>query len=54
MGETDDVIIDVARELDAYIVVIGNSARTGLAAVINPNTAGRVLDKLVCDLLALP
>jgi len=54
VGETDDVIIDTARELDAYMVVIGNSARTGLAALINTNTAERVLDKLDCHLLALP
>ena len=54
MGETDDVIVDFARELDADMVVIGNSARTGLSALINTNTAEKILDKLDCNLLAMP
>lgn len=54
MGETDDVIVDFARELDASMVVIGNSSRTGLSALINTNTAEKILDKLDCDLLAMP
>jgi universal stress protein E len=54
MGETDDIIVDFARELDASMVVIGNSSRTGLSALINTNTAEKILDKLDCDLLAMP
>ena len=54
MGETDDVIVEMAQELGANMVVIGNSARTGLSALINSNTAERILDKLDCNLLAMP
>ncbi len=54
MGDTDSVIVDLAQELNADMVVIGNSARTGLAAVINTNTAEKILDKLDCNLLAMP
>ncbi len=54
MGETDEVIVDFAHELGADMVVIGNSARTGLSAIINTNTAEKILDKLDCNLLAMP
>jgi universal stress protein E len=54
MGETDDVIIETARRLGANTVVIGNSARDGFAAVIHTNTAEAILDKLDCNLLAMP
>lgn len=53
MGDPDDVIVDTAGELGVNLVVIGNSARSGLAALMKSNTAERVLDKLDCDLLAL-
>lgn len=54
MGEPDDVIVEVARELGADLVVIGNHARDGFAAVINNNTAEKILDRIDCNLLALP
>lgn len=54
MGDPDDVIVEAARELDINLVVIGNSARSGLSALINTNTAEEVLDALDCDLLAMP
>lgn len=54
MGEPEDVIVKGARDLDASMVVIGNSARSGLAAVINGNTVERVLDRLDCDVLSMP
>ena len=54
MGEPDDVIVRGARDLDASLVVIGNSARSGLSAVINGNTVERVLDRLDCDVLSMP
>jgi len=53
MGEPDEVIVETAEELAVNLVVIGNSARSGLAALMDSNTAERVLDKLECDLLAL-
>ena len=54
MGEPSKVIVECADELDANLVVIGNSARTGLAAAVNSNTAERVVDDLKCDLLVIP
>jgi universal stress protein E len=54
LGEPEDVIVNSARDLDASLVVVGNSARSGLSAVIHGNTAEKVLDKLDCDLLSLP
>lgn len=53
MGDPDDVIVAKAEELGVNLVVIGNSARSGLYALMNTNTAEKVLDKLDCDLLAL-
>jgi universal stress protein E len=54
MGEPGKVIVECAEELDANLVVIGNSARSGLAAAVNSNTAERVVDDLKCDLLVIP
>lgn len=54
MGEPDEVIIQSAEEMQANLVVVGNSARTGLAAVMRGNTVEKVLDKLDCDVLSLP
>lgn len=54
MGEPSKVIVECADELDANLVVIGNSARSGLAAAVNSNTAERVVDGLTCDLLVIP
>lgn len=53
MGDPDDVIVDNAQAHETNLVVIGNSARSGLAALVKSNTAEKVLDKLECDLLAL-
>ena len=54
LGEPVKVIVDKAKALDANLVVIGNSARSGLSAVVNSNTAEKILDELECDLLAIP
>jgi universal stress protein E len=54
MGDPDEVIVNGARELDASLVVVGNSARSGLAAAINGNTVEKVLDRLECDVLSMP
>lgn len=53
-GKPDDVILECAKKLGVNLVVLGNSARSGLSAMINTNTAEEVLDELDCDLLALP
>ena len=54
MGEPDEVIVQSAEEMNANLVVVGNSARSGLAAVMRGNTVERVLDRLACDGLSLP
>ena len=54
VGEPDEVIVQSAREMNAGLVVVGNSARSGLAAVMRGNTVEKVLDKLACDVLSLP
>lgn len=54
LGKPDDVIVEQAKELGVSMVVIGNSARTGISAAIRGNTAEKVLDQLDCDLLSMP
>jgi universal stress protein E len=54
MGEPEEVIVQSATEMQANLVVVGNSARTGLAAVMRGNTVEKVLDRLDCDVLSLP
>lgn len=54
LGEPEDVIVNHARSLNASLVVVGNSARSGLAAMIRGNTVEKVLDKLECDILSMP
>ena len=53
MENPDKAILKHAGELGVNLVVIGNSARSGLSALMKSNTAEKVLDQLECDLLAL-
>ena len=53
-GESSKVIVEKAKAMGANLVVIGNSARSGLSAAVNSNTAEKILDELECDLLAIP
>lgn len=52
-GLPEDVIPTVAKELDAELVILGTTGRTGLSAVFIGNTAEHTIDSLNCDLLAL-
>jgi universal stress protein E len=54
MGEADDAIIDTAGDIEAGLVVMGTSARSGLSAMLKSNAAEKVLDQLECDLLVMP
>jgi universal stress protein E len=54
LGEPEEVIVENAIDLDASLVVIGNSGRSGLSAVVKGNTVEKVLDRLECDILAMP
>lgn len=54
LGPPDRVIVEEARRLGANLVVVGNSHRSGLAAMLHGNTAEKILDKLECNVLAMP
>lgn len=54
MGKPGKVIVDQAKKLDVNLVVVGNSARSGLSAAWMGNTVEKVLDKLDCDVLSMP
>ncbi|MEP5568885.1 MAG: universal stress protein [Halioglobus sp.] len=54
MGPPDRVIVETANKLNANMVVVGNSHRSGLAAMMHGNTAEKILDKLDCNVLAMP
>ncbi|MBY5991616.1 universal stress protein UspE [Ferrimonas balearica] len=52
-GLPEDVIPELAEELDAELVVLGTVGRTGFSAALIGNTAEHVIDSLDCDLLAI-
>lgn len=52
-GLPEDVIPEVADRVNAAMVIIGTTGRTGLSAVFIGNTAEHVIDKINCDVLAL-
>lgn len=54
MGTPDRVIVEMAKIIDASLVIVGNSHRSGLAAMLHGNTAEKILDKLDCNVLAMP
>ncbi len=53
-GDPEKVIVARAKKLDVSLVVVGNSARSGLSAAVHGNTVEKMLDKLRCDVLAMP
>lgn len=54
LGPPDRVIVEMAKRLEASLVVVGNSHRSGLAALMHGNTAEKILDRLDCNVLAMP
>ncbi|QIZ76590.1 universal stress protein UspE [Ferrimonas lipolytica] len=50
-GMPEDVIPDLAKEMNASIVIIGTIGRSGLSAALIGNTAEHVIDQIDCDLL---
>ncbi|MBE9540510.1 MAG: universal stress protein [Proteobacteria bacterium] len=54
VGDPDKVIVAQAKKLDVSLVVVGNSARSGLSAALHGNTVEKMLDKLRCDVLSMP
>ena len=53
-GEPETVIVQKALAIDASLVVMGHSSRTGLTAALAGNTVEKVLDQLECDVLSMP
>ena len=52
-GLPEEVICEVAEEIDAELVILGTVGRSGLSAILLGHTAELVIDNLNCDLLAL-
>ncbi|PJG59227.1 universal stress protein UspE [Aeromonas cavernicola] len=52
-GLPEEVLPDLAEELNANLMVMGCVGRTGLSAALLGNTAEHVVDRLSCDLLIL-
>lgn len=52
-GLPETVIEQVAKKIDAELVILGTVGRTGISAALIGNTAEHVIDQLNCDVLAL-
>ena len=52
-GDPDDVVELMAKEIEADLVVIGTVAREGLSGVLLGNTAERIIDRVLCDVLVI-
>lgn len=52
-GLPEDIISEVAEDIDAELVILGTVGRSGLSATLLGHTAEQVIDNLNCDLLAL-
>ncbi len=52
-GEVDKIIVSVAADYKAQLVVMGTVGRRGLAAMVLGNTAEEILEHLHTDVLAL-
>ena len=53
IGQIDEILPELAYEIDACAVLIGNYARNGISAAIIGNTCEKILDKMNCDLLVV-
>ncbi|MGF1615485.1 MAG: universal stress protein [Gammaproteobacteria bacterium] len=52
-GAASTVVPDIAKQLQAELVVMGTVARTGIAGLFIGNTAEAILDQLTCSVLAI-
>lgn len=52
-GLPEDVLPELALELDAELVVLGSVGRTGWSAALIGNTAEQVADEMSCDLIVI-
>jgi len=53
MGKPEDVIYDVAKKVNADIVILGSKPRHSIRAALRGNTSEKVMDRLDIDVLAL-
>lgn len=54
LGDPEDVIVENAKVLNASLVVVGNAGRSGLSALVHGNTVEKIVDRVECDVLAMP
>lgn len=52
-GLPEKVIPQIAKDIDAELVIIGTVGRVGISAAFIGNTAEHVIDELNCDVLAI-
>ncbi len=52
-GVPEDVIPDIAEQLESRLIILGTVSRTGLKGYIMGNTAEQLLHNFNCDVLAL-
>lgn len=52
-GETEQVIVNISKEIKADLVVVGTVGRSGISGVLIGNTAERLVDDLNCDVLVI-
>jgi universal stress protein E len=52
-GEPEEVITNVAKEIDADVVIIGMPPEEGIQGILLGTTVERVLDNTHCDIIAI-
>ena len=52
-GDPENVVSEMAKSLEADLVVIGSVGRTGISSVLIGNTAELLMDKVACDVLVI-
>jgi universal stress protein E len=52
-GRADIVIPDIAKKIDAQLLILGTVGRTGLSGAFIGNTAEHILANMNCDILTL-
>jgi len=53
MGKPEDVIAGIAEKINADMVILGISAKKGLAATFSSHTTEKVMEKITIDVVAL-
>jgi nucleotide-binding universal stress UspA family protein len=53
MGKPEDVIAGISEKINADMVILGISPKTGLAARFSSHTTEKVMEKIDIDVVAL-